>query len=299
MTNDEIGDSKRLNQYSVESESADLSRRVVKGFGEEWSRFTNQALSDHELREMFELYATVFPWLDLPENAVGFDAGCGSGRWATFFAPRVGLLHCIDASDAALEIARRTLAEHTNVVFHHQDICELGLPVGSCDFGYSLGVLHHIPDTELATAACVQKLKPGAPFLVYLYYDLESRGRLQRLLLAVVTTIRHIVARLPRKLRLLVADVIGALVYWPLARFARLLEKVGKDPSWVPLFQYRRRSFYVMRNDALDRFGTRLEKRYSRDDVRVLLETAGLENVVFAEGPPWWVAVGWRRQDSW
>lgn len=299
MTNDEIGDSKRLNQYSVESESADLSRRVVKGFGEEWSRFTNQALSDHELREMFELYATVFPWLDLPENAVGFDAGCGSGRWATFFAPRVGLLHCIDASDAALEIARRTLAEHTNVVFHHQDICELGLPVGSCDFGYSLGVLHHIPDTELATAACVQKLKPGAPFLVYLYYDLENRGRLQRLLLAVVTTIRHVVARLPRRLRLPVADVIGALVYWPLARFARLLEKVGKDPSWVPLFQYRRRSFYVMRNDALDRFGTRLEKRYSRDDVRVLLETAGLENVVFAEGPPWWVAVGWRCQDSW
>jgi SAM-dependent methyltransferase len=299
MTNDEIGDSKRLNQYSVESESADLSRRVVKGFGEEWSRFTNQALSDHELREMFELYATVFPWLDLPENAVGFDAGCGSGRWATFFAPRVGLLHCIDASDAALEIARRTLAEHTNVVFHHQDICELGLPVGSCDFGYSLGVLHHIPDTELATAACVQKLKPGAPFLVYLYYDLENRGRLQRLLLAVVTTVRYVVARLPRRLRLLVADVIGALVYWPLARFARLLEKVGKDPSWVPLFQYRRRSFYVMRNDALDRFGTRLEKRYSRDDVRVLLETAGLENVVFAEGPPWWVAVGWRCQDSW
>ena len=298
MTNDEIGDSKRLNQYSVESESADLSRRVVKGFGEEWSRFTNQALSDHELREMFELYATVFPWLDLPENAVGFDAGCGSGRWATFFAPRVGLLHCIDASDAALEIARRTLAEHTNVVFHHQDICELGLPVGSCDFGYSLGVLHHIPDTELATAACVQKLKPGAPFLVYLYYDLENRGRLQRLLLAVVTTIRHVVARLPRRLRLLVADVIGALVYWPLARFARLLEKVGKDPSWVPLFQYRRRSFYVMRNDALDRFGTRLEKRYSRDDVRVLLETAGLENVVVAEGPPWWVAVGWRRPDG-
>ena len=299
MTNEEIGDSKRLNQYSVESESADLSRRVVRGFGEEWSRFTNQTLSDHELWEMFELYATVFPWLDLPENAVGFDAGCGSGRWATFFAPRVGLLHCIDASDAALEIARQTLAEHTNVVFHHQDICELGLPVGSCDFGYSLGVLHHIPDTELATAACVQKLKPGAPFLVYLYYDLENRGRLQRLLLAVVTTVRYVVARLPRRLRLLVADVIGTLVYWPLARFARLLEKVGKDPSWVPLFQYRRRSFYVMRNDALDRFGTRLEKRYSRDDVRVLLETAGLENVVFAEGPPWWVAVGRRRQDSW
>ena len=298
MKNDEIDDSKRINQVSAGSESADLSRRVVRGFGEEWSRFTNQALSAHELQEMFELYAAIFPWRDLPKDAVGFDAGCGSGRWAAFFAPRVGLLHCIDASDAALEIARRTLVEHPNVVFHHQDICELGLPDDSCDFGYSLGVLHHIPDTELATATCVQKLKPGAPFLVYLYYDLDNRGLLQRLLLAVVTAVRHVIARLPRRIRLLVADVISALVYWPLARFAKLLEKAGRNPSWVPLFQYRRRSFYVMRNDALDRFGTRLEKRYSRDDVRLLLETAGLENVVFAEGPPWWVAVGWRSQGS-
>ena len=69
---------------AVESGSADLSRRVVKGFGEEWSRFTNQTLSDHELREMFELYASVFPWQDLPENAVGFDAGCGSGAGLPF-----------------------------------------------------------------------------------------------------------------------------------------------------------------------------------------------------------------------
>jgi hypothetical protein len=66
----------------------------------------------------------------------------------------------------------------------------------------------------------------------------------------------------------------------------------------VPLFQYRHRSFYVMRNDSLDRFGTRLEKRFSRDGVRCLLEGAGLENVVFSEGPPWWVAVGWRRSDN-
>jgi SAM-dependent methyltransferase len=283
---------------AVGSESADLSRRVVKGFGEEWSRFTNQTLSDHELREMFELYATVFPWRDLPDNAVGFDAGCGSGRWATFFAPRVGLLHCIDASDAALGIARRTLAGNRNVVFHHQDICEPGLPVGSCDFGYSLGVLHHIPDTELATASCVEMLKPGAPFLVYLYYDLEHSGWFHKWLLRVVTATRYITSRLPRVLKLIVADVIAAFVYWPLANLARYLDWAGRNPSWVPLFQYRRRSFYVMRNDALDRFGTRLEKRYSRDDVYSLLEGAGLENVVFAEGPPWWVAVGWRRQDS-
>tara|TARA_B100000959_G_C14955483_1_gene613527 strand:- start:139 stop:303 length:165 start_codon:yes stop_codon:yes gene_type:complete len=50
-----------------------------------------------------------------------------------------------------------------------------------------------------------------------------------------------------------------------------------------------------MRNDSLDRFGTRLEKRYSKEEVRCLLEETGLEKVQFADGPPWWVAVGWRE----
>ena len=172
----------------------------------------------------------------------------------------------------------------------------MGLADGTCDFGYCLGVLHHIPDTEDALATCVAKLKPGAPFLVYLYYDLEGRGWLQRRLFNVATVIRAVVSRLPSRARGVVADVLATVMYWPLARTARLLEKAGLDPSLVPLFQYRHRSFYVMRNDSLDRFGTRLEKRYSKDEVRVLLEGAGLEKVEIADGPPWWVAIGWRER---
>jgi 2-polyprenyl-3-methyl-5-hydroxy-6-metoxy-1,4-benzoquinol methylase len=43
------------------------------------------------------------------------------------------------------------------------------------DFGYSLGVLHHIPDAQKALSDCVKKLKLGAPFLVYLYYSFDNR----------------------------------------------------------------------------------------------------------------------------
>lgn len=274
-----------------------LDKRVVEGFGEEWSRFSNERLAVAELQEMFDLYTSEFPWDDLPDDAVGFDAGCGSGRWARFFAPRVGLLHCVDASEAALGVAKKALADQDNVVFHHDDLSSMGLEDASCDFGYALGVLHHIPDTELATSTCVAKLKPGAPFLVYLYHDLAGMGWFQRRILGAVTVVRVLVSRLPSRPRALVADVLAMAVYWPLARLAWLVERLGGDPSGVPLFQYRDRSFYVMRNDALDRFGTRLEKRYSMDQVRDLLEAAGLENVTFSEGPPWWVAVGWRRSE--
>ena len=271
-----------------------VDEKVVEAFGQEWARFTNVDLEPGELQAMFDDYAAIFPWDELPPDPVGFDAGCGSGRWAAFFAPRVGHLHCVDASEEALDVARRVLEGQGNVSFRHEDLSSLGLEEESCDFGYSLGVLHHVPDTADALRSCVRRLRPGAPFLAYLYYDLEGVGIVRRSLLHLVTVVRTIVSRLPRFLRHLVADVLAVGLYWPLARWARLVEALGRDPSRLPLFQYRNRTFPVMRNDALDRFGTRLEKRYSRDEVRNLLEQAGLVDVEFSEGPPWWVAVGRR-----
>jgi len=204
----------------------------------------------------------------------------------------------VDASAEALEVARQNLVDCRNVSFHHGDLTTMPLESGSCDFGYSLGVLHHVPDTEAAIGACVDRLRPGAPFLVYLYYDLEGAGIVRRSMLGVVTAVRSVTSRLPHPVKERVADAIAVGVYLPLARMAALVERLGVSPSRLPLFQYRKRSFSVMRNDALDRFGTRLEKRYSRDEVRRLMEGAGLERVTFSEGPPWWVAVGRRARSG-
>ena len=83
-----------------------LDPATVADFGREWLRFDQSGLGAAEARAMFEAYFAVFPWQELPAGAVGFDAGCGSGRWAALMAPRVGQLHCIDASEAALSAAR-------------------------------------------------------------------------------------------------------------------------------------------------------------------------------------------------
>tara|TARA_E500000178_G_C16910191_1_gene702231 strand:+ start:206 stop:364 length:159 start_codon:yes stop_codon:yes gene_type:complete len=52
----------------------------------------------------------------LPKNAVGFDMGCGSGRWAQFVAPKVKTLNCVEPSDA-IDVAKKNLTVHTNVKF--------------------------------------------------------------------------------------------------------------------------------------------------------------------------------------
>ena len=51
-----------------------------------------------------------------------------------------------------------------------------------------------------------------------------------------------------------------------------------------------------MRTDALDRFGTRLEQRFTRKQVEMMMEAAGLEQIVFSDHSPFWCAVGRRRQ---
>lgn len=75
--------------------------QTVVGFGEEWTAFDYSAVQQEELEQSFDLYFSIFPWESLPPKAVGFDLGCGSGRWANLVAPRIGKLYCIDATDGS------------------------------------------------------------------------------------------------------------------------------------------------------------------------------------------------------
>lgn len=272
-----------------------LDKNVVEGFGDEWTRFDQSGLSASELEAMFDNYFSIFPWDALPPNAVGFDLGCGSGRWARLVAPRVGKLHLIDPS-AALDVARRNLAAADNCEFHLAGVENIPLEDGSCDFGYSLGVLHHVPDTPAGIRACVEKLKPGAPFLVYLYYRFDNRPVWFRALWRASDIFRRGISRLPHGARFAISQVIALLIYWPLARAAKIAERSGMNVERMPLSQYRDNSFYTMRTDALDRFGTRLEQRFTKAEIAAMMADAGLGDIIFSNSS-FWTAVGYKRKE--
>ena len=196
-------------------------------------------------------------------------------------------------------MARRNLADEPNCNFHAKGVAEEILPHGSQDFGVSLGVLHHVPDTAAGIKACVNMLKPGAPFLLYLYYALDNRPFWYRSIWAASNVFRRIISKLPHKLRYGVSQVIAVCAYWPLARLAYLFESCGASKSFVdtvPLSTYRALSFYTMRTDALDRFGTRLEQRFTKKQIRTMMQDAGLAEISFSEENPYWVAVGYREK---
>jgi len=276
-------------------EMRNVDDKTVSSFGLQWSTYNQSRLpGDEKTAQRFEEYFAIFPWDTLPDRAVGADVGCGSGRWALRVAPRVGTLHCVDASESAILVARQNLAGQRNCIFHHASVDVIPLPPSSLDFCYSLGVLHHIPDTMAGIEGCVALLKPGAPFLVYLYYALDHRPWWYRGIWKGTDVVRRRIARLPFWAKRALTEIIAVTVYWPVARLCTVVERLGGNPAGLPLSWYRDKSLYIMRTNAFDRFATPLEQRFSRAQIQAMMRKAGLEDIRFSEKLPFWCAVGRR-----
>jgi SAM-dependent methyltransferase len=283
-----------LDVLPMSDAAENLDPNVTDGFGHEWSTFqqSEAELSTKDRKALFDSYFGIFPWSELPRNSAGMDVGCGSGRWSTMVAPRVGHLHLLDASADALAVARQNLASIPNTSFHLASVDNIPVPDNSLDFAFSLGVLHHVPDTQQAIRSIAAKLKIGAPFLVYLYYAFDNRPLWYSAIWRTSNILRLIISRLPPRLRLTVSLIIAVTIYWPLGRLASLVERVGLSSTNIPLSAYRHRAFYVMRTDAYDRFCTRLEQRFSRQQIERMLVNAGFNEIQFSEVVPFWCAVG-------
>jgi hypothetical protein len=131
----------------------------------------------------------------------------------------------------------------------------------------------------------------GGTLLLYLYYAFDNRPLWFRIIWKVTDWLRRLICRLPFPLRYGLSQVIAGCVYWPLARTAKHLPV---PESW-PLKFYANRSFYSMRTDALDRFGTRLEKRFTRKQIIAMLLAAGLKDIRFSDSEPYWVCIAARE----
>lgn len=265
-----------------------IDQSTVDGFGDEWSRFQQDELSRDEHQKVFNDYFSVFPWKKLPEDAIGVDVGCGSGRWAKLMVKKVGFLHLVDASNEALNVAKKNLAHCENCEFHQASVDAMPLDDESLDFAYSLGVLHHVPQTGEAIKSVAKKLKPQGVILLYLYYRFDNRPIWFRALWKISDLIRWCVSRLPHSLRYIVSQLIAVVIYWPLSRLSWLMEKIYKPMPHLPLFYYRNKSFYVMRTDALDRFGTRLEQRFTKKEITKMLNESGFQSIDFSDKAPYW-----------
>lgn len=263
-----------------------LDRRTVEGFGDEWSSYDQKDRDPDSLRRSFDRYVACFPWPD--DGSVGLDVGTGSGRWAAQVLERGYRIVALDASFPALRICGDNAPDAPRV---NASAVELPFVDESFDFAISLGVLHHLPDTDGAIREIHRVLRPDAPFLVYLYYAFDNRPGWFRLLWRFTDAVRRLLADAPFSVRLRITRLLAYTVYFPLSRAARAAARLGMRADLIPLSAYRDQPMYVLRTDALDRFGTRLEKRYTRSEIRQTLMANGFRDVKFNPEFPFWCAV--------
>src|SRR2546430_15178777 len=108
--------------------------------------------------------------------------------------------------------------------------------------------------------------------LVYIYYAFDTRPAWFRLLWRASDLLRHALSKAPFRLKSAVAELLAACVYWPLARGAWRFVRLGGHVADWPLSAYRGRTYYAMRPDALEPFGTRPQDRLTQAEIRGLMQ---------------------------
>ena len=282
-------ENREVNIFNIQDKNID--KKVVDEFGEEWMKFHEH---DDDLVEKGGVeYFDILNASMVNSKTYALDIGCGTGRWTKYLSKKVGFIEAVDPSNAIFA-ADKLLGDIKNVRLSQASIETLPFADETFDFVMSIGVLHHIPDTRKALYDCVKKVKKGGYFFVYLYYNLERRGPLYKALFKISDLVRNIVSLLPGKIKHFVCDILAVIFYMPFILVGRFFNFLGfKDlAKRMPLRGYQNRSFFMVRNDTLDRFGTRLEQRFSAKEVIEMMKNAGLTDITLSPGIPYYHAVG-------
>lgn len=271
-----------------------LHSETKRSFGFQWLRFR---VTDHaENRALFCRRTGTAP------GSLGtqlfFEAGCGMGRYLQVIADEapsevVGLDLSL-ATNRAYEENRRNPFVH--VV--QGDILRLPLRPASFDHVYSIGVLHHTPDTERAFRSIVKLAKPGGSVSIWVYHvwrppNLHGLKAVHASLKGwIADTLRGITTRLPLSV-LCYLCYVAAPVGWLLRQIDRLpapARLLFSPLLLIPCSVHPRWEVRVL--DTFDWYSPRYQWKHTVAEAESWFRDAGLEEIS-TEGFP--VTVRGRR----
>ena len=146
------------------------SDHYVKSFSFEWNTHSNTQLDafrgDDSSEQQFRL-KTAFTKQELQGKLV-LDAGVGAGRYSDIVSRWGADVVGVDLS-YAVEAAHRNFVDRGNVFIAQADIGALPFRPESFDAIFSIGVLHHTPNTRDYFLKLVPLLKPGGTIAIWVY----------------------------------------------------------------------------------------------------------------------------------
>jgi SAM-dependent methyltransferase len=102
-------------------------------------------------------------------DGLTLDVGCGYGRFLRVLAEAGGEVVGVDLSSDTVELAYHFVGRNKNVHIVQASLAQLPFP--ECHFrrGFSIGVLHHTPDTRTSFLGLLPYLEEGADIAVWVY----------------------------------------------------------------------------------------------------------------------------------
>lgn len=144
-------------------------QEYVASFGEEWHLFkdvknTRPLMSKDEMHQYMGLKKE-----DI-ENKEVVEIGCGAGPYLDMSAREFHAKHIIGVDlSRAVDAAYENVGHLENITIIQANLFNLPLRKKSFDVVYSLGVLHHTPDTHKAFQAISPFVKPKGLLSIWLY----------------------------------------------------------------------------------------------------------------------------------
>ncbi len=141
------------------------------------------------------------------------DVGCGMGKYLDVVSDYAGTVIGLDLSGALVR-ARAVLKDRRNVHLVQGNILAPPLKPAFADFAYSLGVLHHTPDTHAAFLSSASLVKPGGQLSVWLYpKEKEPSAYAERIHWIQDDVIRPITCRMPPRMLRMFSGILGRLTF--------------------------------------------------------------------------------------
>lgn len=246
-----------------------LSRRTIRDFGDQWTRYTDSDGYYGSNALLADIFGPLLPLKSLQGRKVT-EIGSGSGRIVQMLLS-AGADHVTAVEPSrAMEVLRRNSRKDTDRITYYQ--CRGDeLPEGPAqDFVVSIGVLHHIPDPGPVLAAAYRALRPGGQILIWLY---GREGNWAYLSFAL--PIRAVTTRLPHAVLMPLCHFLNTVLAFYI-RLARWLPLPLRGYMREVIGNFSRQKRYLVIYDQLK---PAYAKYYRRQEALSLLEEAGFVNL--------------------
>ncbi len=236
----------------------------VENFSFEWRKFSKIQLDKFNHSTQSEdtfMQDTGFTREALSGKLI-LDAGIGAGRFAEVVTRWGGEVVGVDLS-YAVDAAYDNIGERRNLHIIQADILHLPFREGIFDYVFSIGVLHHTPDTKRAFTALIPLLKTNGEIAIWVYAKYYEN--IQK----ISTMLRAFTTRMPKKLIYYLSSISIPLYYSGPLRgilFPLLQLSLHKTARWRWL-------------DTFDWYSPKYAWKHTYPEVFVWFKEAGLKEI--------------------